>query len=157
MRAIRIETVPHSVQRYNTLGDYQHTDYNRELTIRVSACGDFRYEALLAVHELVEALICEQTGITEQEIDTFDLHYAGDEDEPGNDLDAPYYQAHQVASGIERMMAAALGVHWPTYETVLKSVEQGYPHAQGHQGREGLPGAAAQGREQGEGGADRAG
>jgi len=39
----------------------------------------------------------------------------GDLGEPGDDPRAPYYREHQFASGMERLMAAELGVDWQQY------------------------------------------
>jgi hypothetical protein len=35
--------------------------------------------------------------------------------EPGDDPRAPYYREHQFASGMERLMAAELGIDWQQY------------------------------------------
>lgn len=39
--------------------------------------------------------------------------------EPGDCPAAPYYVAHQIATGFERLMAAHLGVIWDDYEAAL--------------------------------------
>lgn len=36
--------------------------------------------------------------------------------EPGDDIHAPYYKQHQIATGVERILAAELGVSWNEYE-----------------------------------------
>ena len=40
----------------------------------------------------------------------------GNLDEPGDCPDAPYKRQHCVATGVERIMAAMLGVDWKAYE-----------------------------------------
>jgi hypothetical protein len=81
---------------------------------------------LIAIHELIEAALCEVAGITEKQVDEFDMSaeiqdFAG---EPGDLHDAPYYRQHQIASGIERLLAAEMGVDWLTYERHISEVGQ---------------------------------
>lgn len=116
---IEIETIPHSQQRYSTPGDWFY-DENGVIHIKVSELSDWRREALMAIHELAEMLMCKHDGVTQESVDRFDIEYErnrtdGDESEPGDDLDAPYRKQHCIASGIERVMAGALEVCWDTY------------------------------------------
>lgn len=71
---ITIETIPYDQQRYPTVGDWTF-DKEGNLLIRVSGMGDWRKEALVAVHELVEVLICKQRGITQEQVDKFDMDF----------------------------------------------------------------------------------
>ncbi|HZZ98730.1 MAG TPA: hypothetical protein VFG51_02235 [Candidatus Saccharimonadia bacterium] len=159
---IVIETIKHENQRYPTVGDwlYDYTYFcntcsqslitphiedvkcvrcktsmcliNTTLSIRVSELGDWRREALVAVHELVEVLLCKHDGVEQASIDKFDIAFeekrAADLDtanpdeqklllmlEPGDDPGAPYRKQHSFASGIERLLAAALDVEWMPY------------------------------------------
>lgn len=127
---IEIKTIPQSQQRYETIGDYWF-DADRTLQIRVSDVGDWRYEALVAVHELVEVLLCKDRGISEPEIMAFDkafeagkkLAVAPDVDaEPGDDPSAPYRREHRFAENVERLLAAELGVNWTDYDAVLCAI-----------------------------------
>lgn len=119
---ITIKTIPHTEHRYETVGDWW---FDKDgLQIRVSTVGDWKAEALVAFHELAEALVCQKQGVTQEEVDTFDLEYeaerqSGDESEPGNDPTAPYYNAHQFATIVEKMLARELGVNWQDYECKL--------------------------------------
>lgn len=36
--------------------------------------------------------------------------------EPGDDIHAPYYKQHQLATSVERMLVAEVGVSWQAYE-----------------------------------------
>ena len=114
MRII-IETIPHKRQRYETCGDW----YFRKgvLHIKVSKMSDWRREMLVAVHELVEVLLCKDRGITTAEVDAFDKAFEkarapGNEDEPGDDPKAPYRKEHFFATNIERLLSAELRVDW---------------------------------------------
>ena len=126
MRII-IETIPHMDQRYPTVGDYFYKSGN--LRINVSELPSKREMFLIAVHELVEAMLCEAKGITFESIDRFDKQWqptlgsgARGTPEPGDDPKAPYYRQHQIATAIERLLAAELEVDWHTYERHLEEI-----------------------------------
>src|SRR6266403_2512350 len=115
---IVIETIPHEKQRYPTVGDW-FFDEKGDLIIWVSELGDWRYEALISVHELVEVLLYKQKGVSQADVDQFDIQYEklrqeGDVLEPGDDPKAPYKVQHCIATGVERILAAELGVDWKT-------------------------------------------
>ena len=117
---VEISTIPHHHQPYPTVGDWRFKE-DGTLTINVSNMSDGRYEMLVAVHELVEALLCRHRGITTEAVDEFDKAFEasrlpGDESEPGDHVDAPYRREHFFATNIERLLAAELGVDWATYD-----------------------------------------
>lgn len=116
VRTVRIEVVPHAMQRYDTCGDYVYDEESGTLEIRVSRTEDWREAMTVAVHELVEALLVIQDGVPVELIDSFDQHFEGDEDEPGEHAHSPYYDQHVTATVVERLMAHAFGLHWPCYE-----------------------------------------
>ena len=116
---IHIKVIDHKKQRYPTVGDWYY-DGNGDLQIHVSKMKDCRHELLVAVHELVECLICDANNIDQTDVDKFDMEYEhnrkpGNDSEPGDDIRAPYYHEHQVASGVERILAAELDVNWDEY------------------------------------------
>ena len=111
---INIESIPQYLQRYPTCGDYWF-DAEGTLQIRVSELPQKSWMQLVAIHELIEVVLCEGAGIPIIDIDNFDFNYKGDS-EPGDSIFAPYYKQHQFASGIERILAAELGVDWATYD-----------------------------------------
>ena len=123
---IEIETIPHSRQRYDTVGDWFFKP-DATWKINVSDLADWRYELLVAVHELVEMGLCNDRGITAQRIDRFDIAYEnnrlpGDTTEPGDATDAPYRNEHCAATGIERILAAHLGIDWSDYEKTINEL-----------------------------------
>lgn len=120
---ITIETIPHEQHRYTTAGDW-FFDEKGDLTIRVSALGDWKKEALLGVHELVEVLACKSDGVTQEQVDKFDFAWTDNENEPGDSPDAPYNKQHRLAMGVENIMAAALGVDWKAYEQQLEDLPE---------------------------------
>lgn len=121
---ITIETVPHLTQRYNTCGDWQFNSRG-DLHIRVSSMSEPHKEMAVIIHELTEALLCLHHGISQKEVDDFDLSYNGD-GEPGDDPEAPYSQEHCIASGIERIFAAETGIIWKDYEEELEKMTKNY-------------------------------
>jgi len=119
---VRIETIAHQDQRYDTCGDWWFTPDNGALEMRISALGDTRYEMLVAMHELTEALSCLFAGITTQQVDRFDLRWKphGLYDEPGDDPKAPYHHQHDAGIVVERFLAQQWGVDWQQYEEQMR-------------------------------------
>lgn len=118
---IEINVIPHVNQRYETCGDWLFQDEGQTLIINVSEMKDNRHEMLIAVHELVEVLLCRENGVTQEMVDEFDQAYEakrqpGDVLEPGDDLAAPYKNEHSMATAVERMMCGFLKMPWADYE-----------------------------------------
>lgn len=123
---IHVQIIPHNKQRYPTVGDW-FFDTNGTLHIHVSKMQDSRHERLVAIHEIIEAVLCDEVGINEAEVTKFDVEFeearsVGNTTEPGDVLQAPYYRQHQFATGIERMLAAELEVDWLAYEKEINSL-----------------------------------
>ena len=123
---ISIRTIDHNDQRYPTVGDWIW-DKNGDLIINVSDMGNKKYEFLVAFHELIEVMLCKERGITQAEVDDFDIAYEarrnfGDTSEPGDSLKAPYYNEHQFATCLERLMALELGVNWGEYDEKVNNL-----------------------------------
>ena len=118
---IHVHIIPHKKQRYDTCGDWFYTPDNT-LHIKVSQCSDARFERLIAVHEIIEATLCDEAGIDEADVDAWDLKWHGD-GEPGDDPNTPYHKQHVFASMVERDLARELGVDWEAYEKELYEFE----------------------------------
>lgn len=123
---IIIETISHKEHRYETVGDWVF-DKDGNLMIKVSEMGCWKYEALVGLHEAIEALLCKSRGISEEDVTKFDVAYERhrDEDdisEPGDQYDAPYRREHFTATNIERQLAEALDVNWQQYDAVVNSL-----------------------------------
>jgi hypothetical protein len=112
-RKVVIEVVRHEDQRYDTCGDW----YIREgvLYVYVSEFEDARSHWAIAVHELIEALLCTNNGISDGVVDAFDLGEGADYDEPGMHPSAPYHKEHLYATSVERRLVNTLGVIWETH------------------------------------------
>lgn len=120
MNKFTIDTIPHKLQRYDTVGNY--FEEGNETFFEVSDMQNPDYEFLVALHEQVEYFLVKKSGIKIEDIDAFDIAFEiqrekglHTDEEPGDDKRAPYYFQHQVATGIERIVAALLGVDWEAY------------------------------------------
>jgi len=116
----RIETVSPKEMRYRTVGDWFFTGAGC-LTIQVADTGNWKYNLLVAVHELIEVMLCMVAGVTEKQVDRFDLAHQDDED-AGTHPKAPYHSQHLVAMGVEMTLAAIMGVKWRVYEDALDRI-----------------------------------
>jgi hypothetical protein len=124
---IIIKTIPESEQRACVNGCDWFFDKEGNLQVRVSPQSDWRYEALLGIHEATEAIMCKFNGVTVQSVDDFDQEFDLTHDfdvNAGDDPKAPYKLEHTFATAIERILAGVLRVDWLTYDTELA---QGYP------------------------------
>lgn len=124
---ITIKTVPHNTQRYDTVGDWYFTSDCSHLMVIVSSMGNPLYEFLVGMHEQIEALLCLQAGIAEADVTAFDKKFEanrveGNFDEPGDDPSAPYYSQHQIATAMEKDLAAKLGVDWEVYDAAVNAL-----------------------------------
>lgn len=120
-----INSIPHSDHRYSTVGDWQFREAQPScvrIDIQVSATADWRHAALIAVHELIEAILCRARGISQDEVDSFDLAHSELSD-PGASENAPYHDQHMVADFIERYLATELNVSWRDYTVALESLD----------------------------------
>jgi hypothetical protein len=123
---IQVKTIQHKEQRYETVGDWWW-DKKNTLQIRVSEMSNPKYEQLVALHEIVEALLCDDAGVAEEDVTAFDIAFEkirppGDESEAGDSKSAPYYHQHQVATMLEQMFAIQLNVRWSDYEKEVNSL-----------------------------------
>lgn len=112
---IIIDVVDHEEQRYPTCGDWFWNE-NGELVINVSKTNT-KYEFLIALHEITEAMLCHFKGISPTEVDDFDIMFENmRKDFPkivgvrecGDDETAPYHHEHLMASRIENWIADSI-------------------------------------------------
>lgn len=126
--------------RYPSVGDY--FERGGAMQFRVAKMKNGRYHWLVFAHELIEWIICRITGVSMAAITKFDKQYEKDRDwysfdpnakwtaacgcpfqeEPGDDIHAPYYDAHQTATKCEKLIALALDVDWKAYEETVESL-----------------------------------
>ena len=123
---VRVDVIRHADHRYDTCGDWL-IDHDGRIIVRVSELGDWRFEFLIAIHEMVEAALCRHRGISEEAVTAFDKEHeaSGGDGEPGEHPDAPYRKEHAFAALIEAMVAQMLGVYWPKYEDAIDGLTWG--------------------------------
>ena len=105
---VAINAVHPDGMRYSTDGDWR-IDVTGKLVIDVVSNMPRMEQMLLALHELVEALLCERRGISQQQVDDFDFAFKG-EGEPGDDPACPYRLEHRFAALIDHLVAHEMGV-----------------------------------------------
>lgn len=107
---VEIDFLSPESMRYPTLGDWQWEGD----TLHIRADETAEQPFLVALHELVEAWLCRQAGITEADVDAFDLAFVAPDDdpdaEPGDHPDAPYRIQHRQAMMVEMLTALFMGV-----------------------------------------------
>jgi hypothetical protein len=124
---MHIETIAHENQRYPTVGDYWLDEAGVE-QIRVSEMMDWRYEVLVAVHEIVEMALTRHRGIAEEAITEFDMKFEQDKEkglvggEAGDNVNAPYQKEHFFATNLERLLAGELDVNWFEYDRYVDAL-----------------------------------
>lgn len=116
---IIIKSIPHKEHRYPTCGDWWFEDGT--LQIRVSEELPEKSQELVVLHELAEVFMCKANGVTQEQVDQFDMNFEAnrhpdDESEPGDHPDAPYKDQHGLATAIERIAATQMGVNWLDHE-----------------------------------------
>jgi hypothetical protein len=85
------------------------------------------FNGMVAVHELVEFLLCRHKGISEEAITKFDIKFEkkrkkGNDDEPGFDNKAPYRNEHTAATAVEMIMCSSAGISWNDYGNKINSL-----------------------------------
>jgi len=123
---IIIEIIPHENQRYETCGDY-FIDDNGDIQIRVSDFGTELENIMVGTHELIEFALLRHRGVTDKDIDKFDLAFEEREDkgefeEPGFAADSPYIAEHTLATSVELQMCALAGINWNEYSAKIEKL-----------------------------------
>ena len=116
------DIIPHELQAYDTTGDY--SEHPARWNVRVSQLPDWRYEALVMIHELTEMLLTKNNNVDWKKIDLFDTEGEGaNHPDPGTLQSAPYHSEHMAATKIEKQLAKMLGVNWKKYNKALDRLE----------------------------------
>lgn len=117
---IKITEINHNKQRYDTCGDWIFK--NKDIEIRISKTENDNHTFLIGLHEMIEAYLCRQRGITEKEVTKFDKKFKG-KGEPGDSPNAPYHNEHLYSTYIEQLLADELDVNWFEYEKTLNNLK----------------------------------
>jgi hypothetical protein len=124
---INIKSIPlkQLVERYgvDSAGDYWRPLADM-VQVRVVDMGNPDYEFLIALHEMIEEWLCFKRKIQERDIQKFDQQFDhdGKTGEPGDDRNAPYYNEHQFATAIEKLMCNELKIKWCDYDEAVEGL-----------------------------------
>ena len=125
MKDIRIHTIPHKDQRYDTVGDWVWQP-DGSLDLYISDMGNPDSEWLCAMHELTEVWLCKRARITQSKVDAWDKSWKPtnslNPDEPGCDPKAPYHKQHEAGEVIERVLCALMGIDWHEYNASYEDI-----------------------------------
>lgn len=115
--------------RNHQCGDWSRDDYG---TIRICTTDmPIQSQVAVAIHELIEMLLCEESGVTDKQVTKFDSLFEQErlqgkhteEAEAGDDPRSPYRFQHQSATFAERAACSALQKPWELHECdVLRSL-----------------------------------
>ena len=118
MLHISIDTIPQKQHEYATYGNYK--GHIRRRFIEVSELNDWRWEFLIALHELIEQNIALALGLSEAEILAWDLAHL-ESDDPGSLDGCPYKFMHLYAERAEKDMCRMC--NWD-YEEYCKALDK---------------------------------
>jgi len=114
MNRIDIRFIPQSEMRPEAPGIGDWFWEGETLHVRAVTGQGVETSFLVALHEMVEAVLCNKHGVSEAAVDAFDAQFEleehGEDDEPGDDPRAPYRAEHRQAMLIEMLMANFLGL-----------------------------------------------
>jgi hypothetical protein len=112
---IDIRIIPHKDQIYETAGNYGEDGCG--WWMEISKMEDWRYEAMCAMHELLEMILTKAQGVDWKDIDNFDMTGEGkDMDDPGISPKAPYHTQHLAAMRLEKDICKIMGIPWYKYD-----------------------------------------
>lgn len=119
--------------RCDQVGDWHFTGEGEKMPLWVNVDNRLPYKSqiLVAIHEMVEAILCNEAGITDQQVVAFDLQFEKEraaglhavDAEDGNDPRAPYHDQHIEATAVEMMMCSLLGMSWREHENNLRAIQ----------------------------------
>lgn len=117
---IELKSIDPNAIRYSTCGDWEWLPGDL-LKITVPDYGNREYSAfLVALHELVEAVLCKKSKVSESDVSTWDIDHP-ELEEPGDHVGAPYHDQHKTALKIEKIVCEALKLDWDDHEEWVKN------------------------------------
>ena len=122
-----LKTAPMKRIRNNQAGDWKVGKHIVAISAKMD-CSES--ELAIAIHELIEAWICRKQGITDEQVTAFDAMFENERnrgqhnlfDEAGDDVRAPYFDAHQRATSVENEVCSALKLTWSQHESNVNSL-----------------------------------
>ncbi len=113
MKDIFIKQIKHQDQQYDTIGNYRKFNglYMIEVSKQKGYCETDEEVQAVALHEMIEMLLCAKRGISIEKITAWDLKHEKDEREPGEIKGAPYFKEHAFANKLEKLFLDELKNH----------------------------------------------
>lgn len=112
---ITLKTQAPECLRYPTTGDWVFNEDGHLHVVVAEHEKNDRSAFLVALHEMVEAFLCREDGVAEEDVSKWDIEHP-ELAEPGDHPDAPYHRQHAVAIEVEKIVAKALGRDWEDHE-----------------------------------------
>lgn len=120
MNPITLSPIHPSKLRYSTVGDWFLRGSEIEvLCADTGECDDSVF--LVMLHEMIEAKLCLNAGITEEDVTEWDVAHP-ELEEPGDHPDAPYHKQHCLALIVEQCACKALGLSWEEHESNVAKI-----------------------------------
>lgn len=120
--------------RNNSPGDYYETP-DGDWNIIASELRNIHHSELILTHEFIEVILVRAAGIPEPVIDAWDAYFeilrqyglVGPDDEPGDDPRSPYYEQHQLATKVEKIVCEeGFKLDWDKYdEACIELIKKG--------------------------------
>lgn len=129
MKDIVIKFIPQNEQRYDTLGDYWEEKDSYQF--RISKFEDWRVEATISVHELIEKFLNIYQKISDKMVDEWDFSRPADEGVRGESPECPYFDTHISALAFEMLLAKLLGLDLSLYDGILNQKRTDYKSSPG--------------------------
>lgn len=112
--------------RNQQCGDWTY-DEAGDITIVVRKMRDQRSVLAVAIHELIEAFMCREGSITDDQVCAHDEMFEKERAEgkhtevaePGDDIRAIYRHEHQKATDVEMCVCRALDLPWSEHEDIV--------------------------------------
>lgn len=111
---IEIKSIDPAAIRYPTCGDWIWLP-DGSLQIFVPDYANENSAFLVALHELAEAWMCRDAGISEESVSKWDIEHP-DAPEPAEVEGSPYMDQHSIATQVEIRVAAGMGINWKNHD-----------------------------------------
>jgi len=111
---IEIKSIDPAAIRYPTCGDWVWLP-DGSLQIFVPDYANENSAFLVALHEIAEAWMCRDAGISEEAVSKWDIEHP-DAPEPAEVEGSPYMEQHSIATQVELRVAAGMGINWKNHD-----------------------------------------
>ena len=112
------------IRTIGCLDDYHYLS-DGTLLFEIADTGSEVFNKLLVIHGMVEEILTHDQGISGEAITAFDKE-PSESEEPGEEINAPYRDAHLIADAVERILLANLRIPIKVYNaSIVKTLDGG--------------------------------